>query len=105
MSNWKAGDKALCVDDSPGQATGRVGVRALTKGTIYLVTHVFTSTTTGNPLLNLAGIDQGVTPRQKKRIGFRASRFRKIVPACDRISQEQEGLIPHEGFFEGRPDL
>lgn len=96
MSNWKAGDKAVCVsrfeilpdDVSEGPKVG--------------VTYLVSGVSMGHGLLGLhiAGISSGDNP-----FGWWAERFRKVIPACDRISQEQEGLIPHEGFFEGRPDL
>jgi hypothetical protein len=67
-----------------------------TKGTVYLVSAV--RYWTEYDVLALAFND---FPGDS----FNSARFRKLVPACDRIAQQEEGLIPHEGFFEGRPDL
>ena len=44
----------------------------------------------------------GVSPDESVTGSYRAVRFRKIVPACDRATNQEEGLIPHEGFWGGR---
>jgi len=85
MSNWKAGDKALCVDASPNPTS--VEHDPISVGSIYLVTDVHEFL--GFIGLSLAGLDPGYG-LIGKRVGYKASRFRKIVPACDRVAIEQE---------------
>ena len=80
MSNWKAGDKALCVDGSPTEwdiVGGHVE-----RGVIYLVLHV------GPAGLAVSGCATHVYDGREGHWGF--WRFRKIVPACDRVAMEQE---------------
>jgi hypothetical protein len=36
---------------------------------------------------------------------WRASRFRKVVTATERAAQQQEGLMPAEGFWDSRGDI
>lgn len=38
-------------------------------------------------------------------VGWDHAYFRKLVSASDRIAQQEEGLIPHQGFWDARPDL
>lgn len=104
-TNWKAGDKALCVEPTI-QLTGHDYRGLPIVGTIYLVERVIPSwkegILDGGVALVFCG---GITAMHIKtgvEVGFRASRFRKIVPACDRATNQEEGLIPHEGFWEGR---
>jgi len=88
-TNWRAGDKAVCVDDSPPE--NGIG-KHLTRGTIYLVVSVVCDGTG----LCLGGVpDLG--------LGWWQHRFRKVVPACDRNEREQTELMPHAGFWENRP--
>jgi len=96
MSNWKAGDRAVCVSDGWDEPF-IPNFPCPKKGVTYLVTATRYSDTLYLCFEQFRD-EEGMH-------GWNAVEFRKIVPACDRISQEQEGLIPHEGFFEGRPDL
>jgi len=94
MSNWRAGDKAVCVDDSPSINTG---IRPLKNGTTYLVERVVCNTPPSGFALALAGIPHTY-------VGWTHTRFRKVVTATERAAQEQEGLVPHEGFWQGREE-
>jgi len=73
MSNWKAGDRAMCVDDRPSMVTR---IRWLKSGTIYLVERLDED---GDLLL--CG-----DPTRGYRFddGWMESRFQKLIPACDR---------------------
>lgn len=51
-TNWKAGDKAVCVNDSPGIKSGRVSLKL---GTVYLVESVEYDGNTGRTCLLIAG--------------------------------------------------
>lgn len=95
-ADWKAGDKAVCVDDSPNPDTNRNHhlVRHTTpvKGRIYLVSDVVLRDFKDKgltPRLILAGESLVWTP-DGQEYGFHLSRFRKVVPACDRVSIHQE---------------
>jgi len=87
-TNWKAGDKAVCVNDT---ASMRGLGKILSKGTIYLVERPGP-----NIGLHLCGV-------QDSGMGWHRDRFRKIVPACDRNEREQTELMPHKGFWENHP--
>lgn len=108
-TNWKAGDRAFCVDDSRGKL--RSGATTplsdypqgpLKKGTIYLVEGVRVKD--GNTGLFLAG-KNCLTFITREPKPFFAHRFRKVVPMCDRNEREQTELRPHEGFWQKRGDL
>jgi len=75
------------------------------RGRIYLVeAYQYVSFGDGPaPRLFLVGIS--IEMKGVGMCGYEPSRFRRIVPACDRNAQQKDELIPHEGFFEGRPDL
>jgi hypothetical protein len=89
MSNWKAGDKAICVDMRTAfgpteQPNGRP-----VEGTLYLVAGI---TSVPNGLNAKVGLRLHGLPQLYDgiEIGWAESRFRKIVPACDRVAMEQE---------------
>ncbi len=76
---WCVGDKAICVDDSPGELSGTPEDDGFSvqKGTIYLV----------HRLLDAAGGRVFISVRPKEaemEEGWDSTRFRKIVPLCDR---------------------
>lgn len=99
-ADWKAGDKAICVDGSP-PAWPALGDVAPKLGTIYLVREVVEAV---SPSLE-AGIALRVGVGNEGVGAWCATRFRKIVPACDHATNEQTKLMPHEGFWRGRTDL
>lgn len=86
-ANWKAGDRAVCVDISGG--AGYIGPRP-SLGTVYLVADVLPSFfAVGELAFRPSGIDLGITAQgEPRRWGL--IRFRKLVPACDRATIEQE---------------
>ncbi len=81
-ADWKAGDRALCVEKFTGLYTGSFEAYSGDRpqvGTVYLVTDVG-PIVHGSVSLLLSTLE-----------GFwRATKFRKIVPECDRIAQNQE---------------
>jgi len=83
-ADWKAGDKALCVDGR-SSAWEDIATRP-TKGTIYLVRDVLI----GYSPDMVAGVCLRVGLIGEEVGGWCATRFRKIVPACDRVEVEQE---------------
>lgn len=104
-TNWKAGDKALCVEkflgvgmssQRPDHNKSPNGLPVV--GTIYLVVGTTHFTELG---LQLAGLPV-FNAKTGRPSGWVAYKFRKIVPACDRATNQEEGLVPHEGFWEGR---
>ncbi len=101
MSNWKAGDKGVFLghNGAPNFYVPHAHYQDLVRGTVYLVSGVYNDALTGELLLSLA------PDIPYNHCGWHARNFRKLVTASERISQEQEGLIPHEGFWELRPDL
>ena len=89
-ADWKAGDRALCVDDSPHR-NGRIygTPSGLAKGRIYLVEAINPSS--GGFGLIVSGVSTGIFhTKLDTEIPYDPNRFRKIVPACDRVSVEQE---------------
>jgi len=97
-SNWKIGDKALCVDMKNPYLKNEFPNGLPTEGVIYLISGF-------SPLggLQIAGFP--VIYPTGDAGGFKNHRFRKVVPACDRNAKEETGLIPHEGFWQSREDL
>jgi len=97
-TNWKAGEKALCVKPflGIGKEYGEPMEGDNPKvGIVYLVT--------GYNQINglyLAGLTASI---KDPEVGFNEHKFRKIVPACDRNEREQTQLMPHEGFWQNRP--
>jgi len=88
MNNWKAGDRALCVDGSvnPDIPDGEHPV----EGNIYIVTGIRDyQLPSGNIGLYIAGLFGGINAWLEEA-PFNSKRFRKIVPACDRVAIEQE---------------
>lgn len=91
MSNWKAGDKAVCIDVSPNEYYDVLP--PLTKETIYLVDRPDDQFCPGELGLYLSGVQHhfdevfGLVP-------FAAKRFRKLVPLCDRADVGQGVAIP-----------
>jgi hypothetical protein len=106
MSNWKSGDRALAIGyEGNDKSTAGLSPNGEPKnGTIYLVNSI-TDYWNGKHIGLTINQFPAICPKTGIEIGWNQRCFRKIVPACDRISQQEEGLIPHEGFFEGRPDL
>lgn len=104
-TNWKAGDKALCVDDRicpTWNPEVTIDFDLIQKGKIYLV-DAFRDVEFSDgrfPRLFIVGLS--IKMVGVGECGFNPSRFRKIVPACDRATNQEEGLVPHEGFWEGR---
>lgn len=102
MSNWAAGNKALCVTPFLGRFAydGTPAPGPFPKvGTIYLVDEVLPCSD-GKAGLRLAGIEY-----EHPLSSHCSSRFRKLVPLSERNAQQEEGLLPHRGFWESRPDL
>lgn len=110
MSNWKAGDKALCISGSkPGAISPFIQPNGGMKvGTVYLVesTDILERPRAGagEQGLLIAGFPLWSENRGRYE-GRRCSRFRKIVPACDRNEREQTELHPHAGFWQGSINL
>ena len=75
-AEWKTGDRALCVDDSPGEIIDDDPF-CLRKDVIYLVHHVF-DTEGGRIFISVRQCEAD------REDGWSSSRFRKLVPACDR---------------------
>ena len=77
MSDWKINDRALCVNGAPGELPGNdeFNVR---KGVIYLV-HRVLPTPGGRIFLSIRNSEA------RHEEGWDQARFRKIVPACDRV--------------------
>lgn len=105
-SNWKAGDKALCVIAFNGRAEldGEPYPEVPPGlGVTYLVSEVGMGDCGLG--LHLAGVPDGGGI-------WSAYKFRKIVPASERAThtasinldevRKDAGLMPHEGFWEGR---
>ncbi len=90
-ADWKAGDKAVCVDDSPALLKSGLPKPAscyplghITRGVTYLVSAVHPQGAlfiAGKPALHN-------TERYEKP--WRANRFRKLIPACDRVTIHEE---------------
>ncbi len=102
-TNWKAGDKAVCVQIFEG--VGNASREPMPGdnpqlGNTYLVSGV--NYHLHGLGLFLAGM-RACTHRPE--VDFVAYKFRKVVTATERAAQEKESLIPHEGFWQGRPDL
>lgn len=78
-ADWKAGDRAVCVDNRPGTKSGHTG---LILNRLYLVESI------------------GMLP--EGTIGLRVEdnglwgqwRFRKLIPACDRAAIAAEAATP-----------
>ncbi len=107
-ADWKAGDKALRVEDvvtrEPQKWHKPNG--SLKKGVIYLVDEVIAvpcNDGSTDICLVIAGFQNIWLPIGIEH-GWLASRFRKIVPACDRAKQS-DSLEIHQGFWDKRPDL
>lgn len=89
MSNWKAGDRAVCLDTFQG--ISNLGTATISdrpqKGTIYLVDSVMNGMrlSTGEVVqaIKLKGI-------YCETMGFNSLHFRKVIPACDRESIRSE---------------
>lgn len=83
-ADWKAGDRALCVEAFVGRwtLTNEKYAGPLPRvGTIYLVIDV------GPVIEGSVGLLLADLPDD----GFwRATKFRKLVPACDRVEIERE---------------
>jgi hypothetical protein len=101
-ADWRAGDRALCVDDSPTESNGR----CLVLGAVYLVKDVlFHGSCTDGIGLYIAGIVSRVHPIYGVECPLRHTRFRKLRPACNMSEREQTALVPHARFWremEGR---
>lgn len=102
-ADWKAGDRAVCVEEFSREKILPDGSRIPhiadwpVVGVIYLVDNV--EIFFGRPSLNLAGMNCG-----ENAVGYNAKKFRKVVPACDRATQS-DSLEIHQGFWDKRPDL
>lgn len=117
-TNWKAGDRAVCVETFLPHPDFDNPAGAPVKGTVYLVTGLFMP---GNELgLRLAGL-----PTFYRASGNEAAwdhaQFRKVVPACDREADSEQAhraigshapsgrvedqLVPHPDFWKARTDL
>lgn len=92
-ADWKPGDRALCVDDSPSPNLNdprrdfSKPMDGIKRGTVYLVESAAIHQGRGG--LHLSGIRGAFCTIIKARVPWRASRFRKIVPACDRAESAQ----------------
>lgn len=80
MSNWKAGDRGVCIshfETLPNDVSEcpKIGVTYLIHGVAM-----------GSDILGLqiAGLPTGDNP-----FGWWAARFRKVVPACDSVENEE----------------
>lgn len=83
MADWKIGDLAVCVDDSPCRCVqckshGIIHRIPYQNRKIYRVEKVFISETSGALCLHLEGV--AASDRNHNR-GVKAYRFRKIQPA------------------------
>lgn len=90
---FAAGDKVVCVDDSPGHVTKR---RLLAKGAVYHVTDCWLALTPVPVwVVSVLGIDLGHN-RVGRLIGFAHTRFRRVwtqqqrVTTTDEVTHEQE---------------
>lgn len=87
---WKVGDLAVCVDDSPPRMIGglietkREYVERLRKGEIYRVTHIARGKTVD--CIGLGDIN--------KRAGGECTRFRPILPAEPAFTEAMRSLRP-----------
>jgi hypothetical protein len=90
MSNWKPGDRALCIEDGWGWKLGYVVFwRDPKKSHVYIVDEVFLGDETGQVCLALKGISLRNLGRHGITVGgYSATCFRKIVPQCDREKLE-----------------
>lgn len=90
MTNFKAGDKVVCVDDSAPQSGFLVHEdtinKKLLKGSIYLVTVVADRPRDGKTCLTLA-------PDSGAGRGWLASRFRKLITRTERERMEVEARL------------
>lgn len=88
-ADWKAGDRAVCVEPFSQMAYDHLGYCHPTSsdtpkvGAVYLVEEVKMGHT--NLLLVLCGL-----MLDERCDGYRAYKFRKVVPACDRMSLSEE---------------
>jgi hypothetical protein len=87
-ADWKAGDRALCVDDAE-RSNPSIAIEGppVVRGTIYLVRDVRSSR--HGVGLYLEGVFGGIH-FSGREVAYRSDRFRKIVPACDRQAVAQE---------------
>ena len=90
-ADWKAGDRALCVEKFNGivewlfrSVKSRSPMPEI--GVVYIVSSVEFSFN-NEICLHIAGLDDNDLDCT---CGYVARKFRKIVPACDRVSVEQE---------------
>lgn len=98
-ADWKAGDKAVCVDDSPPRNEGHPNAvpgsaGTLKRGTIYLVSDALLWND-GALTLVIAGVPGTMDVSNGLRAPWCATRFRKVVPQCDRqaVAQEREAGV------------
>lgn len=88
-ADWKAGDRALCVERFNGWIVWPDGSidpasSPMPKlGVVYLVTDVDQGHKC--PCLHLAGFDI-----RDDVHGYTSAKFRKVVPACDRVAIVEE---------------
>ena len=90
-ADWKAGDRALCVEKFNGIVESPLGKEKARSpmpmiGVVYLVSSVELYYD-DEICLHLAGLDDHDIDDSS---GYVARKFRKIVPVCDRVSVEQE---------------
>lgn len=85
-TNWKAGDKAVCVNDSTPLRDVDVGAHyRMIKDHIYLVTDV---------LMESEVLYLTLAPDEyNSGMGWLASRFRKLIPATERAELEQHAKL------------
>lgn len=92
MSDWKAGDKALCIESMPGihrcLYDNPNGLPQ--KGTIYLVVDINIDDN-GNVGLLLAG--HPVFTMDGREVGYGHQAFRKVVPRSERKEERKCAVI------------
>ena len=93
-ADWKSGDRALCVDDSEGTtALYEYPSGYVIRNTVYLVELVTLApdkrSDSGQIAIFICGLPV-ICKETGEQEPWQQCRFRKIVPACDRVSVEQE---------------
>lgn len=94
--DWKAGDIAVCIDDSPSRMKDTFGQPfPLRAGSVWRVIAVTLSRfgyRKGEPLLHLKGAPPPMRPY--KSGAFHTERFRKLRPATDEFVEQMHSLVP-----------
>lgn len=83
MSNFRVGQKVVCIDDQPVRRPGfSLNMDGLRAGTVYTIRDITRNPSNhpdaGMTTIRLEEICRNVLPADREEIGFRLSRFRPV---------------------------